>query len=132
MLDNTITLPVDVAGNGTFVDKVYTRDEEYLNRAVYTGPGHTLSLRNTLSTYRTKPKKSGNFNGVGKAEFKFTQDYVVPGVDLSTSLVAATLIDVSTSFPVGISAANAMDMRQRAIAFLDHQIAIALTEQLQA
>lgn len=131
MLDNTITLPVDVAGNGTLVNQVYTRDEEYLNRAVYTGASNTLSLRDLLSTYRTKPKKSGNFNGVGKAEFKFTQDYAVPGVDLTTTIVAPALIDVSTSFPVGITVANCMEMRQRAIAFLDHAIAVALTEQLQ-
>lgn len=132
MLDNTITLQVDVAGNGTLVAQEYKRDEEYLNRAVYIGGTHTLSLRNTLTTYRTKPKKSGNFNGVGKAEFKFTQDVVIPGVDLSTSLVAGALIDVSTSFPVGMTAAVAMEIRQRAIAFLDNEIAVRLTEKLEA
>lgn len=132
MLDNTITLAVDVEGNGTLVNQVYTRDEEYLNRAVYTGADNTLSLRNTLSTYRTKPKKSGNFNGVGKAEAKFTQDCVVPGVDLSTTLVGTAIVDISTSFPVGMAAELAMELRNRAIAWLDNAIAIRSTEKLEA
>lgn len=128
MLANTITLAVDVAGNGTLVNQVYTRDDEFPNRALYVGVDNTASLRNTITTYRTKPKKSGNFPGVTKAEVKFTQDAVVPGVDLSTSFAGANIVDASTSFTVGITPALAMELRQRLIAWFDNEVAIATTE----
>lgn len=131
MLDNTITLPVDQLANDVLVDESFTRFDEFQNRAVYVGPGHSLSKRNTLTTYRTLPKKSGNFNGVGKSAAKFTQDFEVPGVDLSTTVIGSGIVDISTSFAVGMTDAECMGMRQRAIAFLDHAIATRAQEGLE-
>lgn len=131
MLDNTITLPVDVLGNSTLVNEVYNRFDEMPNRSQYIGADHTLSLRNQINFYRTLPKKSGNFLGVGKSEAKVTQDYVVPGADATTSVTAPGIVDVSCSMPVGMSSAQIMHLRQRAIAILDHAIAVRLTESLE-
>lgn len=129
MLDNTITLPVDVASNNTFVNQVFSRDEEYVNRSVYTGPSHTLVARQTLGFYRTPVKKSGTSLGTAKAAFKLTEDITVLN-SLGANTVSPAIVDVFTSFPVGISAAKAMELRQRAIAVLDHAVAAVLTEKL--
>lgn len=124
MLDNTIVLPVDVLGNAVLVNKTYLRDESVPNRSVYTGPGHTLSLRSLMNCYRTQPKKSGNFPGVAKGEIKITQDTSVPGVDTSTSIIAPRLASASTSFPVGTSDAEMVETLQTLIAALKHEIGL--------
>lgn len=130
MLDNTITLPVDVLNNGTTVDKLYTRDEEYLNRSLYTGPAHTLTARDTLGFYRTPVKKSGTDLGTAKSAAKVTEDITVLNA-LGANVVKPAIGAVEFSFPVGITAAKALEIRQRLIAVIDHAVAIALTEKLQ-
>lgn len=129
MLDNTITLPVDVLNNGTPVNRVYTRDQEFLNRSVYTGPAHTLSKRETLGFYRTPVRKVGNDFGTAKSAVKFTEDIVVTDA-AGVSVTKAAIANADFSFPVGITSAKALEMRQRLIAALDHAVAAALTEQL--
>lgn len=130
MLDNTITLPVDVANNATLVNKVYTRDEEYLNRSVYTGPSHTLVMRDTLGFYRSPVKKSGTDLGTAKSSMKVTEDISVTNA-LGATVVKPAIGSAEFSFPVGITAGKAMEIRQRLIAAIDHAVAIALTEKLQ-
>ena len=118
MQNNTITLAVDVLNNATTVDKVFTRFEEYQNRAVYISDEHSIAERDTLALYRTLPKPSGNFRGVGKSTVKFSKDLSVLGVD-GTSQVAPLIIEVSFSIPVGATVATMLEMRQRAVALLD-------------
>ena len=64
MLDNTITLPVDELENDTLVNQDYTRYDEYNNRTIYVGTGHTLAQRDTMTVSRTFPKPYGNHPGV--------------------------------------------------------------------
>lgn len=130
MLDNTITLPVDVENNGVTVDKAYVRSEEYLNRTVYTGPGHTLIARDTLGVYRTPVKKSGTDLGTAKSAMKFTEDITVLNA-VGENVSKPAIVNVDASLPVGISAAKALELRQRTIAALDHAFASALMEKLQ-
>lgn len=118
MQPNTITLAVDTENLGVTTNEVYTRFEEYLNRSVYIGSGHSLSSRNTLSFYRTNPKIAGNFRGTAKSAVKFSQDTSVPGVN-DSPLTAPLIIEVSVSVPVGITPAKTLVARQRALALLD-------------
>lgn len=131
MLPNTIVLPVDVLDNGTTVDKTYTRDDAFPNRAVYVAADHTLAVRSLLNTYRTQPKPSGNFPGVAKGSMKLTQDYVVLGKDRTTEVVAGGIVEYSSSMPVGCTTAQHVEMLQRMIALLKHDVALLVTEKNQ-
>lgn len=125
MLDNTITLSVDYLNDSNTTDEVYSRQDEFQNRSVYTGPDHTLSERDTMSFYRTYPKQSGNFRGTAKSAIKFSQDVQVDGVDASTSVNAVEIGEISFSLPVGTTAAAAKILRQRMIAALDDDTLMA-------
>lgn len=121
MLDNTISLNVDLENNGgDLTVVVLTRNEEYLNRSVYKGPNHSLISRDTVGFYRTQPKKVGNFNGVAKSSIKSTSDQVVAGADSSTSLTSPIILEVNASIPVGATHAAILAARQRLIALLDN------------
>lgn len=119
MQPNEITLAVDVLNNGTTENQTYARFEEFLNRSIYIGSDHSLCLRNTLGLYRTLPKQSGNFKGVAKSSFKFSQDVVVDGVDGVSSITSPLILEVSFSVPVGATAADVLELRQRALALID-------------
>lgn len=120
MIDNTVTLPVDVLNDGVLVNKTFTRYEEFQNRSKYISSSHTLSLRDFFDIYRTTPKKTGNFCGTAKSAVKFTMDVEVPGADSATTLTAPQILEVSFSLPVGSTAEQVVVLRQRAIAFLDN------------
>ncbi len=119
MQANTITLQVDVLNNATLVAEPFERFEEFQNRSVYIGANHTPEARDTISLYRTFPKKSGNFKGVAKTAVKLSRDVQVTGVDGVSDLTAPFIIDISFSVPVGVSAADVLKYRQTAIAMLD-------------
>lgn len=120
MLDNTVTLPVDLLNSGVTTNQVYTRHEEFANRSKYISPAHSLGLRDTLDMYRTFPNKTKTFNGVAKSGFKFTTDIEVPGADSTTSVVAPEIAEVSFSLPVGFTTVQLLILRQRIIALLDN------------
>lgn len=132
MQPNEITLPVDEENDGVgLVNHVFTRFEEHLNRAVYIGPNHSLSARNTLTAYRTLPKISGNFKGVAKSAAKFSADITVPGVDSETTITAPIIVELSFSIPVGATPAQTKLHRQKALALLDLDAVMApLNDQL--
>lgn len=118
MLDNTITLSVDPENDGGPVNQVFTRIEEYQNRSVYKGPNHSFVNRDTLSFYRTPPKKSGIFNGTLKTAQKFSTDITVATSDGGTT-VLPLIGQVDFSVPIGATAAQCMALRQRILAALD-------------
>lgn len=131
MLDNTITLPVDPANNEQVANEVYTRYEESANRSSYIGQDHSLAVRNTLAVTRSFPTVSGNFKGVAKSALKFTQDIEVEGVNAMTVNSSPMIGTVGFSFPVGTTPSQAMHLRQRIVAAVDHEIMIRLTERLE-
>jgi hypothetical protein len=131
MLANTLTLAVDELNNGTDVDIDFERSFEYTNRTVYTSENHSLDAKDQLTFYRTLPKVSGNFKGTGKSAFKFSQDFSVTGVDGLAALTSPIILEVGFSVPVGVSVADQLVARQRAIALLDDDtIMVALMNQL--
>jgi hypothetical protein len=130
MQANTITLPVDVLNNGTTTDKVFTRFEEVLNRSTYIGPGHTQVARYLMQLYRSFAKRAGNFLGVAKTEVKITKDFTVLGVD-GTNVVAPAIADASFSLPVGLTAAQMLELRQDLIAAIDHAFMVSFQVSLE-
>lgn len=131
MQPNEITLAVDEENDGVgLVNHVFTRFEEYQNRALYISADHTLDARDTLGLYRTLPKKSGNFKGVAKTSCKFSKDVSVPTVDGAGNITAPIILEVSFSLPVGATPEDALIMRQRAVTLLDDDaIMVPLMEQ---
>lgn len=118
MLDNTITLAVDVANDSNLVNQAFERYDEYQNRSVYIGPNHSVASPNTCSFYRTQPKAAGNFKGMAKTAFKFSENLALTGID-GADITAPAIVEVSFAFPVGTTVAKQLELRQRAIALLD-------------
>lgn len=116
---NVITLEVDEANDATLVDHVFTRYDSFQNRSLYIKDDHTTGSRKTMGFYRTPAKQNGNFRGTDKSSFKFTEDIAVAGVDGTTTIVAPVIVEVSFSFPMGVTAADVLIARQRALALLD-------------
>jgi hypothetical protein len=122
MQPNEITLVVDETNDGETtadVSHVYTRFEDFQNRSLYIGADHALTSRDTLGMYRSFPTPNGNFRGVAKTSFKFTEDVEVDGADGIATITAPMIIEVSCSFPVGSTLAQQMKQRQKALALLD-------------
>lgn len=117
---NVITISVDTLNDGTaIVDEVYTRYDDYPTRSIYIGANHSVSAQDTLTFYRTEPRKSGNFNGAAKVSYKFTRTHVVDGVDGISQLIVPFIKEVKYSIPVGISQADCLLGRQSVIALTD-------------
>lgn len=130
MLDNQITLPVDMLKNGTLTNRVYSRYSEFTDRSLYSGPNHTLTNRETLGFYRTQPKPNNVDYGVAKSAIKLTKDSDV------TNRAGATIKkpfigDVLFSIPVGATAAQTLSFRQELIAVIDHALAANLVDKLE-
>jgi len=119
MQPEVITLGIDVANDSTIVNYDFTRYDSYQNRTVYIADAHVQTARDTLTLYRTTPKPSGNFRGTTKTAFKFSKDYIVDGVDGVSQLSAPAIVEVSFAIPVGVSTANMLFERQKALALLD-------------
>jgi hypothetical protein len=121
MQENSLTLSVNVDnddGTTPAVDSVYTRQNVYQDRSEYIHEDHTLELRDKLGFYRTIPKANGNFRGTAKTSAKLTKDYVVSGVDASTTLVSPAIAEAGFSFPVGMTPAQTLEVRMRLVALI--------------
>lgn len=121
MLPISITFPVDVANNGTTVDKVYTRDYDDFSKSLYKGPSNTLLSRQLLQFQRTPNKVVGNSFGTFRTATKVTVDKMVTARD-GTSISQPMILEITTSIPVGVSDADKVEYRQLLIAVLDHAI----------
>lgn len=119
MLDDILTLSVDVLNDGNATNQDFDRTREYDQRSVYQGPNHSMISQDTLTFYVTEPKKAGNFNGVAKAAATFREDKTVPGADPTTSQTGTLIGGVSFNIPVGVVTADLVALRQRMIALLD-------------
>ena len=127
-LAEVITLPVDVANNGTLVNTQANLFEGVPGRKEYHFAAHSFTMRDQLIFTRSLPKANGNFAGTRKASVKITKDQMVPGVDASTDVKAPGIIEISSSLPVGFSPSSALELRQRCIAILDSLLIIDVQE----
>lgn len=117
-IGESLTLAVDIANNGTTVDKVYTYFDTFGQKRVYHSADHTLVDREELCFIRRMPSRSGNFLGTAKGTIKFTDDVVVAGAD-GSDVKAPLIIEVSFSAPVGVTEGMLTERRQRVMAILD-------------
>lgn len=125
MQDNSITLAVDTANTGVTTDQVYTRHEELTDRSTYIGASHALDARDIVQFYRTAAKRNGEYRGTARSAFKLTEDISVDNVSGDGSIVAPLIMEVSFSVPVGATAAQTLELRQRGIALLDDDAIVA-------
>jgi hypothetical protein len=120
MQDNTITLAVDTANNGTTSDKVYTRISVDGNRSTYINKAeHQPHVRNMLQLYRSDAKPSGNDAGTRKCAVKFTVDQTVPNRDGSGDMVKPLIVEVNIAIPEGTDAAQVLALRQHVVTLMD-------------
>jgi len=119
MQPNEITFNVDVLNDGNTTPQVYKRFDQVGNRSVYHGASHAADLRDAINLYRSPATKNGNFRGVQKTAIKVTRDKLVPGVDSTTTLTSPMIGDISFSLPLGVTAADVLELRQLIIAALD-------------
>lgn len=133
MLPETITLAVDTANTGSTTDLDYTRhdDTSTPNKSTYVSENHTLTSRDKLDFYRRYATRSGNSFGVAKTSRKFTMDVTVPGTD-GSDLVVPMIRTVEDSFPVGVTAAQQLEFRQRSNALEDLDSVMTLVHGQQA
>lgn len=122
MLDNTITLPVDLLNNGTPTDQVFTRFREEPERTEYHGPTHTGAVQDILTLTRKSPVRNGNFLGAYRTKAVFTQSFDVTGYDGTTLKGIVANVSVEMTVPLGLTSAQVLTLRQRVIALLDQDI----------
>lgn len=133
MLTSTIVLPVDVLGNNVLVDQTYTLDvrNDEKRVSIYTGPSHSFLAEDIVQIQTFLPQRAGNFNGVVKASAKIRETQVIPGFDSTTSITTPAILKIESSLPVGISTAAVTEIRNRAIALIDHALFQSIMENAQ-
>jgi len=119
MLSNTLDLNVDINNDGNTEVQQFRRFEEFKDRSVYIGPGHSSRMRNVLAFSRIAEKPSGMSLGVAKRQLKVTQTMVVPTTDGTVTSLADNIATISFNLPVGTDAESKKELRQLLVAALD-------------
>jgi hypothetical protein len=83
--------------------KIYTADSFGTNSVGYTGPNHTVSVKDYLRLSRVAPKPVSDFSGVGKTTAKLTRTLTLTGALTSAH---DAIINTDVSVPVGFTAAD--------------------------
>lgn len=112
MLENQIVVPVAEEMGGTPANVECRRSDFTSGKSLYKLPGHSYASKNQLQFFSNEPKPSGNFMGTRRTSAKLTRGVAVPGKDLSTSVVAPIIIELSCSIPVGVDDKTAIAARQ--------------------
>lgn len=124
MQDSIITLPVDVANDGTMVNLVLSRQEEYLHRSLYISAEHRPDNRDTLGIYRSPIKPTSAYKGVMRTSLKFTKDVSVLN-PVGETITSPMIAEISFSVPVGASNGDRLELAQRVGALALHRDVIA-------
>lgn len=83
--------------------RTYTPDRITPDAVAYAGPAQTLTITDKVELKRSYPKPNATFSGVSKASSKFTKTVVV---NTTSGATANAILEISSSFPVGMSAAD--------------------------
>jgi len=120
-LTSPITLNVNEDnddGTTAEVERVYSRQEIYNGRSVYTTDASSPLAREILGFYATPAKPSGNILGTSKASFKITRDVEVPGADGVANYTRPNIWEVVNSRPAGANEAFCKADRMALVAIL--------------
>lgn len=107
--------------------RTYGIDRIQPDAVSYTGPAHTITLKDRFEMKRVYPKASGLFLGVAKPAAKLTKTVTVNAVSGAT---ADSIFNISGSIPVGMTSADIDAMLADAAAFLASNDAKALFKSL--
>lgn len=118
MQPSPITIATDVLNNGTTENHVFERVREETLKSTYHGPGHSGSLRNTLTFIANDPKPSGNFPGVQKSLVKRTMDVTGPGIN-GLDVKQPIVVTFEVSKPEIATDAQMLIIRQEMHALID-------------
>jgi hypothetical protein len=83
--------------------KTYSGDSFGGNLVGYSGPAHTLSVKDYVKLARTAPKPTVTFSGVGRTNAKLTRTLTLTG---ALSPAHDGILDISVSIPVGAASAD--------------------------
>lgn len=117
-LSSTLSVQIDKENDGSAIAVVLTELDRSADRSRYKFPSHSLISRDQVEFMRTFNKKSGNFNGVARASIKLTRDVTVPGVDVTTSVTAPQIAQISFNNPVGTSPAQDLELAMRLVGII--------------
>lgn len=87
----------------TFNTKTYTADSFSKDSVAYAGANNTVSVVDQLRLYRTAPKPTAVFSGVGRTTAKLTRTHTLTGALTPTG---QAILEVNVSIPVGMAAAD--------------------------
>ncbi len=95
--------------------KTYAGDSFGGNLVGYSGPAHTLSVKDYVKLARTAPKPIATFSGVGRTSAKLTRTLTLTG---ALSPTHEGILDIGVSIPVGAASADIDTMLNDMGAFL--------------
>jgi len=84
--------------------KSYTAQSFGPKTVGYSGPGHTISVKDDIKITQAEPKPTATFAGVAKASVKLTRT-----LDLDNGGVLSVgngIVEINTSIPVGADSAD--------------------------
>lgn len=88
----------------TISTKTYEADAAVsANQIPYKGPANTLAVKDRLDLYRTNPKETAAFSGVGRSRTKFVRTLTLTGAKTASG---DAIGDINVSIPVGASDAS--------------------------
>lgn len=117
-LTSTLNVNIDKENDGSAIAVVLTELDRSADRSRYKFPSHSLISRDQVEFMRTFNKKSGNFNGVARASIKLTRDVSVPGVDVTTTITAPQIAQISFNNPVGTTPAQDLELAMRLVGII--------------
>jgi hypothetical protein len=120
MQPNTIAYTYDHDNDGgstAAVAVTLTRHAEELHKSTYRTADHSPTNPDTMSFFRTLPKRSGDFLGVERVAVKRTRtETVESAAGLETK--AASNIEVAINLPVGLTVAEKTARLMELLGFL--------------
>jgi len=97
------------------------------NSVPYMGPAQTLSVTDRIDLYRTQPKPTTAFSGVGRSRMKQSRTLTLTGALTTTGLAT---IDVNINIPVGAASADVDVLLADVASFMGLQAAKDLAKNL--
>lgn len=84
--------------------KTFSADSFGANSVTYSGPAHTITLKDDIRLARVAPKPVNGFAGVARSSGKLSRTLTVTNGGVSSA--ADAILEISTSIPVGAAAVD--------------------------